>query len=55
MTVVFAVPVMRTVARMPLPSTREPMMQARRAVESRFILTVVLDPERKAKGYGQKI
>src|SRR4051812_44303112 len=43
-TVFFAAPVIRTVARMLLPSTREPMICARFSVDSRFILTIMLEP-----------
>ncbi len=40
----FAAPVMRTVARMEFPSTRQPMTCARRSVLSLFtILTIMLE------------
>ena len=38
-----AAPVMRTVARMLLPSTRQPMIWARFSVLNRFILTIMLE------------
>ena len=41
--VFFAAPVMRTVARMLFPSTRQPMIWARFSVVSRFILTIMLE------------
>ena len=43
MTVFFAAPVIRTVARMLLPSTRQPMICARFSVVSLFILTIMLE------------
>ncbi len=42
-TVFLAAPVMRTVARMELPSTRQPTMRARCSVLNLFILTIMLD------------
>ena len=41
--VFFAAPVIRTVARMLLPSTRQPMICARFSVLSLFILTILLE------------
>jgi hypothetical protein len=43
-TVFFAAPVMRTVARMLLPSTSAPDDLARCSVVSLFILTIMLEP-----------
>jgi hypothetical protein len=41
--VFLAAPVIRTVARMLLPSTRQPMIWARFSVVSLFILTILLE------------
>ena len=54
MTVFFAAPVMRTVARMLLPSTRQPMIAARFSVLSRFILTIMREtPDGILSGGGE--
>jgi uncharacterized phage-associated protein len=43
MTVFFAAPVIRQVARMLLPSTKQPMICARLSVLNRFIMTIMLE------------
>jgi hypothetical protein len=45
-----AVPVMRQVARMELPSTRAPMTLARRSADSRFILSIMHERSSIVKG-----
>jgi len=48
-TVFLAAPVIRTVERIELPSTREPITAARFSVESLFILTIMPDRLRIVK------
>jgi hypothetical protein len=48
--VFLAAPMIRTVARIDMPSTRHPMICPRRSVLSLFILTVMLDRSRTVKG-----
>jgi hypothetical protein len=54
--VFFAAPVIRTVARMLFPSTRQPMICARFLVLSLFILTIMLErPDGKAQSFAVRV
>src|ERR1051325_2424996 len=52
--VFLAAPVIRTVARIELPSTRHPMIRARSSVLSLFIVTIMLDRSGISQG-GRRI